>query len=191
MVHQINIAINPVNLVFWPTLFFVIALVLFGMRLQVRHSRRSLAIDDAFLTLGVLFAIIMFSAYMACLPNGLGRHVGEMQIPQLEHFVKSAFLLAEFYNAGLLALKLSIAFMLMRIKRESRTWRYGLWIMIALVTGIFITGFVINIIQCKPISSLWNFFAANRSCMPGYITQDWSWFSQGRHLLITEDIFDH
>ena len=180
--RRVDIHLSRANLVIWPTVFFVLALTLFVLRIQTRYARRVLALDDFFLAIGVLAAIALYASYMVCYPNGLGQNVNYLEVGHMQTFIKAIFAVAHCYNTAILALKLSLSTQLLRLKGNSLRWRIGLWFMNVLVIAVFITGFIMDMLQCTPINELWDILNLARHCMKPQYAYNWTWTSQGMSL---------
>jgi hypothetical protein len=150
-----------------PTLFYIAAMILYGMRIHTRYKLKNLARDDAMMTLGVVFATGFFATTFVSIAYGLGQHAATVPKSNIVPYAKATFLaLPEVYGVAIAAVRLSIGLMLLRIKGDRPAWRWSLWSIMLFIIAIFVTNVSITFTQCRPLSAIWTFNYKHAKCLP-------------------------
>ena len=89
----------------------------------------------------------------------------------MENAQKFLFLSQPPYAWALVSAKLSIIWMLIRLRRSHRTWSFFLYFMMAFVLCTCITMNVFQFSLCKPLAALWDHTIANPVCLPPSVAQ--------------------
>ena len=84
----------------------------------------------------------------------------------MEQAQKFLFLSQPPYAWALLSAKLSIIWMLLRLRRGKRAWTIFLYFMMAVVFGTCITMNVFQFTTCRPLAAIWDHSIANPVCLP-------------------------
>jgi hypothetical protein len=170
---------NPSSIIIAPAIFFSLAVVLCSLRLHSRFLAHRLAIDDFFLALAMILAIVHFTCFSLTVKNGLGRHYQYLSKQHVSMQMIVSLPRGESYSWGTACVKFSLACMLMRIKSESAMWRRGLWAMSIFVLIVSIAASGIDWGQCRPIRALWDFSYPRSRCMPKSKFKIWIYISSG------------
>ncbi|KAK3386792.1 hypothetical protein B0H63DRAFT_468395 [Podospora didyma] len=121
--------------------------------------------DDWAIITAAVFDFVQWILVLIAVTHGLGRpsfYVPSSQIP-------TARLCLHFANHcsgwAICFAKLSIAYSLFRLRRESMPWRVFLLVMMALPVAIAITTCGFLFASCKPLSAVWNPKTPNSVCL--------------------------
>ncbi|KAF2465221.1 uncharacterized protein BDR25DRAFT_91667 [Lindgomyces ingoldianus] len=135
---------------------YIVALLLYGGRMYTRlRPTPRLGWDDYTITAALILALIEWSLFTASVSYGAGRHnyyvPADKQIPA-QHLLFSSTVP---WAASMMFIKISIACMLLRIKR-TRPWIIFLWTMIAIQIASCVASLVFQLVQCRPLAVIWN-----------------------------------
>jgi hypothetical protein len=144
------------ELVVIPTIIFVIGLVFFVLRIQTRRAKKALGIDDLFLAITVVLGAVVLVGVIVGVHYGVGKHAQSVTGQAHRAYVKAVMIQGRAYSWGISSLKIGLAFQLMRIKGDSKRWRWGLWAMIVAVVMVLIVSEVLFWLSARPISALWD-----------------------------------
>lgn len=100
-------------------------------------------------------------------PWGLGRHIGCISPDELSGIVKWANILQLFTVVGVGFAKISICLFVLRVtERVAIHFTRFLWILIVFVSVVHLAEFIITLVQCVPMSALWNWPITGRCFSP-------------------------
>ena len=139
------------------TLFYVIALILFSLRIWTRLRSRTFALDDYLISFSFLCATGSYICCMLSIHYGLGTHLWTFNFTvspvKLEDLIKIIFAQNQCYIFAITALKVGIAWQIMRIKGENMLWRVGLWLIIVSNVIVFLAAIFIDYLEYKPFKA--------------------------------------
>lgn len=141
--------------------FVAIGTSLVLARLYVRsHIIRSLGLDDIFVVLGLIFAIVFLAMEGVAVHYGLGRHQSYLELsPQLSLRLSQVIkweTISQFpVILSTMFIKVSICFFLLRIFGTKRAWKWVLYGIMALSVAANISCASLLLPQCSPIQKNW------------------------------------
>lgn len=157
-----------------------LSIICTATRVGVRKVKHKLGLDDLFIGLAVVFAIIQSSFNILEVNRGFGRHKDSLSKDQLQEILKWTWL-SEFFLFLVLPLtKISICFFILRIK--NRGWLK--WFLYGLMTGLVLTHglcIIILLAQCRPVRAYWNRSAG--TCWKVSIYNDAIWVQVGKAII--------
>jgi hypothetical protein len=95
-----------------------------------------------------------------------GKHIVFIPKPVIESTLKIGFwtfLIAPIANVFV---KLSLTMMMLKIKRHSRTWRWFLWPLIAILVIVIPGSTLPTILSCNPVNAFWHISELASNCWP-------------------------
>lgn len=138
--------------------FLAISIILTGLRIFTRTRRvtAGLGWDDASIIIAVVFAIPLIAFTDKHVHYGLGRHIGCLSLTDI--------ILADKYQAigeipimiSTLFSRVSVCLFLLRIFAVNISWRWTLYIIIALTAGTNIACGTAIMLRCQPLAKEWN-----------------------------------
>jgi hypothetical protein len=174
-----------------PTLFYIISLVLFGLRMYVRIKGLMFYIEDWFMVISIVrqtivcflnkadkFKITSTGLYITCLLatyHGMGKHIEYVSHSNLVLFLKAFTATTFLYSWATTFVKLALIALILRVVPRSNAWRIGLWLLLAFVMIVSILSTTLNAIQCRPLKALWDFSYPRDKCIPIPILRDLFW----------------
>lgn len=138
------------------TLLFL-ALVTFTLRIWVRiQNDLRLGLDDATIAIAMVFAATTWALILAILLSTKGLHTWYIPVDKFEPVAKGGFAFFTLWVWSVTMVKVSVCFMLLRIKRDDRSWRISLW---ALISALLLLAGVVTVcymLMCDPIEANWD-----------------------------------
>lgn len=110
---------------------------------------------------------------MTAVAHGLGTHSYDLPEWEVSLLARLSLFKSEFYVWGTTSIKLSIAFMLLRIRRESKFWRHGLIALMIFLISFAVTSSVMDYTECHPVRALWDFSYPRSACHPTSFFRNW------------------
>ncbi|CAD6567800.1 MAG: hypothetical protein ASARMPRED_001148 [Alectoria sarmentosa] len=144
------------------TIFVAIGTILVLARLYVRsHIIRRLGLDDLFIVLGLIFAIVVLALDGVMVHNGVGRHQFYLELSpelllQLSQAIKWQYISQIVLILSTMFTKVSICFFLLRIFGTKPMWKRGLYAIMAFAVVTNISSASIVLAQCSPVQKLWD-----------------------------------
>lgn len=110
---------------------------------------------------------------------GVGTHSHDL--PEWERSLNARLSLfrEEFYVWSVTGIKLSVAFMLLRIRGGSKLWKRGLIVLIISMTCLAIACSVFDYTQCHPVRAIWDFSYPHSACRSRPVVKSWEFATQG------------
>ena len=110
------------------------------------------------LTTVQLLTIVLFGLAIELVRLGLGRHLYYLldDLPQLEQLLKVNFVSELLSLQAICCVKLSIAFLLLRIGGLKRWLWYALITTIAIQVSSTVVFTIVFLVQCRPITANWD-----------------------------------
>ncbi|KEQ76838.1 hypothetical protein M436DRAFT_37378 [Aureobasidium namibiae CBS 147.97] len=156
------------------TILLTVPLLLYGIHLRGRRSS-PLIWTDGMITAALMLAIVDFIFVAISCHYGLGRHTIYMDTARIIKARYFDFLAQPVCVWSICLAKVSIAWTALRTRRD-REWRWVFcWIIFVQLVCTIATN-VIQVVQCQPISALWDDDVAAqcwppaRTQLAGYIT---------------------
>ncbi|KAK4171237.1 hypothetical protein QBC36DRAFT_340353 [Triangularia setosa] len=150
----------------------LISWTLYGARIWTRlRPIPRLFVDDYLITLAVLFDLASYVFLMIAVHYGIGRH--NYYVPT-DHEVlaeKWLFLSQPVFPWSLAFSKMSIACMLVRIRRDQRVWAWSMYFIMVFVVLIAINTNVFQLSMCRPLWAVWDRSDPNAHCMDPVVAQ--------------------
>jgi hypothetical protein len=103
-----------------------------------------------------IITLIQWSLNAASVAHGYGRHMVYLSPKQLMHINKYQFYSFTLWDFALPLVKMSIACLLFRLKRDTLRWRIFLFSMIAIQLGLAITSVSFTLSLVHPIRAWWD-----------------------------------
>lgn len=110
---------------------------------------------------------------MISVAHGLGTHSYELPEWEVSLNARLSLFKSEFYVWSVTSIKLSVAFMLIRIRGESKLWSRGLIAIMIVLVSLAITCSVIDYTHCRPVRALWDFSYPRSTCDPPSFIRIW------------------
>jgi hypothetical protein len=123
-------------------------------------------------TLGVYFASLYGIASTG------GHHIIYIPESKLIRALRLTWIVSLFINLPNVLVKVSIAIMLLRIK-TTKTWRIGLYILVASLALVGVLSTIVNLTFCRPISAFWSLTERTTHCWSAtnMVTAPVVWYS--------------
>lgn len=112
-----------------------------------------------------MFATASIAPFIKALRAGMGRHVNFLAPQQLIRVGLWAYIAQYIVAVSSTFVRLSVAFLLMRIFGTNRYWRWGLKLAISFIIATNVSILVFALLECRPIQRSWNPML-NGSCWP-------------------------
>ncbi|EFQ28128.1 integral membrane family protein [Colletotrichum graminicola M1.001] len=122
-------------------------------------------VDDWFMVVAQVIFTLSCSFILAGVDNGLGRHNRALSQRQEISALMYQALATATYVLGMLFIKLSIGFFLLRLS-TSRVYNWVIHVSLAIVTIWSVVIFFWNTFQCSPIEAQWDYTISNAECVP-------------------------
>lgn len=161
-----------------PTIFFLIALCVCTFRIYVRLRYFFLGWDDWFILVGMMSGIGLYITGMIGAAYGVGTHSYDLPKWELSLNARLSLFREEFYVWSVTGIKLSVAFMLLRIRGDSKLWKRGLTILIIFLTCLAISCSVFDYTQCHPVRAIWDFSYPPSACRSRPVVKGWEFATQ-------------
>lgn len=110
---------------------------------------------------------------------GVGTHSYDLPKWELSLNARLSLFREEFYVWSVTGIKLSVAFMLLRIRGDSKLWKRGLTILIIFLTCLAISCSVFDYTQCHPVRAIWDFSYPPSACRSRPVVKGWEFATQG------------
>jgi hypothetical protein len=120
---------------------------------------------------------------MISVAYGMGTHSYDLPEWEVSLNARLSLFKAEFYVWSATSVKISVAFMLLRIRGESKLWSRGLIALMIVLISLAITSSVIDYTECRPVRALWDFSYPRSACHSPTFFRNWEmsesgWFSR-------------
>ncbi|KAK2000362.1 integral membrane family protein [Colletotrichum falcatum] len=122
-------------------------------------------VDDWFMVVAQTIFTLSCSLILAGVDNGLGRHNKALSQRQEISALMYQALATATYVLGMLFIKLSIGFFLLRLS-TSRLYNWIIHVSLAIVTIWSVVIFFWNMFQCSPVEAQWDYTIPNSECVP-------------------------
>ena len=182
-----------------PTIFFLIALCVCTFRIYVRFRYFFLGWDDWSILVGMvrmpchvngflveqaltwvqMSGIGLYITGMISAAYGVGTHSYDLSEWELSLNARLSLFREEFYVWSVTGIKLSVAFMLLRIRGDSVLWRRCLTVLIISLTCLAIACSVFDYTQCHPVRAIWDFSYPPSACRSRPVVKSWEFATQG------------
>ncbi|KAK4660703.1 hypothetical protein QC762_121420 [Podospora pseudocomata] len=150
----------------------LISWTLYAARIWTRMRPISrLFVDDYLITLAVLFDLASYIFLMIAVHYGIGRHNYYVPTDQEVLAEKWLFLSQPVFPWSLAFSKMSIACMLIRIRRDQRVWAWGMYFIMAFVVLIAINTNAFQLSLCRPLWAVWDHSNSEAQCMDMTVAQ--------------------
>ena len=110
---------------------------------------------------------------------GVGTHSYDLPKWELSLNARLSLFREEFYVWSVTGIKLSVAFMLLRIRGDSKLWKRGLIVLIIFLTCLAISCSVFDYTQCHPVRAIWDFSYPPSACRSRPVVKSWEFATQG------------
>lgn len=160
-----NVDLGPFFIIL-TSILTAISLLLTCLRLWVRRVNYHLGWDDYTIGVTMILALARLGMQGASVPHGNGRHRAYLSSEEYTWVVMANFVTIFLLFPTLGLLKISICFLLLRIK-NSRRIRIFIY---TIIGGLILTNIeppLILLIQCRPINAFWNSKAGK--CWPASV----------------------
>jgi len=134
--------------------------VVVGLRAYSARSRNGrLRWDFIWIVLALIFSLVNAICIGFATYNGLGRHIGDLELDQLFIVVHWLWITMIVSLPGTVFAKFSIVSLLLQIQgSQARKRRMALLIIAVLTAVISFTQIWLSVFQCEPINKLWQLF---------------------------------
>ncbi|KAF2021145.1 hypothetical protein BU24DRAFT_404190 [Aaosphaeria arxii CBS 175.79] len=134
-----------------------ISICLLAARLWSRmRPRTRLHSDDWTVIAATTLAIANYIITSAAVISGLGRRQRFVSFARRRTAMELIFIGQVVWYWSILLVKISVACLLLRVKRSSRPWRIGLYSLITLLVGATIVQTCFQFLQCRPFQVYWD-----------------------------------
>ncbi|KAK2047724.1 integral membrane family protein [Colletotrichum somersetense] len=145
--------------------FLVLSWVSVLLRCYVRaFMTNGFQVDDWFMVVAQAIFTLSCSLILAGVGNGLGRHNKSLSQRQEISALMYQALATATYVLGMLFIKLSIGFFLLRLS-TSRVYNWIIHVSLAIVTIWSVVIFFWNTFQCSPVEAQWDYTIPNAECV--------------------------
>ncbi|KAJ4296490.1 hypothetical protein N0V90_006535 [Kalmusia sp. IMI 367209] len=145
-----------VDLLILSTVFMSITIISIAIRIFTRvFILKNLGIDDYLICAGAVFAIVCSSTPIAALSYGLGHPLGEQKPEEVAPYQKLILTSSVAYTVSATFIKLSLLMFYTRLS-TGQTFLALVYIGILIVTGFGIGSVAAVLLQCIPLSMLWD-----------------------------------
>lgn len=140
------------------TALLTLALVTFTLRIWLRlRSDVRLGLDDAMIAVAMVFAIATWALMLSIMLNTGGLHTWFIPAASFEPVAKMGFFFFTLWVWSVTLVKVSVCFMLLRIKGDVRSWRISLWVLISVLVMSAGVITICYMLMCNPIEANWDF----------------------------------
>ncbi|TVY13502.1 hypothetical protein LARI1_G008800 [Lachnellula arida] len=145
----------------------VLALVTVSLRCFVRIKLvKAFGLDDYLMVASMLVFIAYCACQLTAIHYGIGSHDRDLSTPNILQAVKYQVICELLYVADAALIKLSVAFLLLRIMPENaKVYRSILFSGMTVMTLWTVVTFLIVLLQCRPFSSTWDRFSGKGKCL--------------------------
>ena len=105
---------------------------------------------------------VYFSAISGLVLTG-GHHIIYLSMDTLTRALRLTYIVGLVICYPNVLVKISIAIMLLRIK-TTKTWRFGLYVLVASLVLVGIMSTVVTLVMCRPISAFWSLTERTTHC---------------------------
>ncbi|KAL5395856.1 hypothetical protein PMIN06_004333 [Paraphaeosphaeria minitans] len=149
-----------VDLVILSVVFVSVTVVSIGIRLFTRMViLKNIGLDDYLICVGAVFAIVCSVTPIAALRYGLGRPTAEQRLDQVAPYQKLLLASSVTYSISTTFIKLSLLSFYLRLS-NGPAFSALVYCAIFIVIGFGIGSVITVLLQCIPLSSLWDAEAA-------------------------------
>ncbi|KAF2195806.1 hypothetical protein K469DRAFT_650000 [Zopfia rhizophila CBS 207.26] len=149
----------------------LIALVGFfvGLRLFVRACIvRNIFLDDVLILVAAAFTIVLAAVCIAATGHGLGTHVWMLNFETIIDTIKSSiqylFVCQIFYACAIAFTKISIIASYLHLIKDPK-FRIAMYSTAVVIVGLWFSGVLVTVFQCRPVSAVWDFTNPNGKCI--------------------------
>ncbi|KAK5130555.1 hypothetical protein LTR08_001935 [Meristemomyces frigidus] len=137
--------------------FLGAATIAVGLRVYVRSFMvKFFGADDYVMLAALLMAIGTFICFVGETNYGQGKHTGCVSLADMQHLLEWQFYHSLWNTFGLILVKISIAFFLIRLAPRPR-WKWPLWGAIIFLVCFAIASAGTIVFDCTPIDAAWTF----------------------------------
>ena len=111
--------------------------------------------DDYAALIALPFCIAQGSVICMATRYGVGLHMWDLPIDLEVHFSMWLFITGFVYLPSLLAYKMSILFLYLRIFSIEKVFRYCTWLVMFITFGYLFSNLGLQILTCQPIAKIW------------------------------------
>jgi len=142
------------------TPLLVISFVTWGLRIDSR-CRPSMKLwwDDFFISLAMLLSIASYVVGVLCIGSGYGKHTRYIPLEHLENFARLSLIAEPLWTWEVTFVKISVAFMFLRLSRSvswERTWKWIMYLSIFYLVASTILVLILQLTECIPLPFFWN-----------------------------------
>ncbi|KAN0096715.1 hypothetical protein V8E51_015520 [Hyaloscypha variabilis] len=140
------------------SIVFAMAIMFYSLRIYTRlRPAKKLDTSDYFISGAVVAEIIVFSAMVAAVTKGFGRHNYYLTAKDKVNIFRCLFCI-EVLGLWVLSLaRISVACMLLRLDKALFTsWKVILWIAIIFQLGAAFGSNICQFIRCRPLHAMWD-----------------------------------
>ncbi|KAF2396331.1 hypothetical protein EJ06DRAFT_483764 [Trichodelitschia bisporula] len=123
--------------------------------MYARCQPRNLWWDDYTICGAMVLSFASFAVTIAAMTVGYGRHIEHVSKTDFVTFSHLMFINQPLWVLEVTLVKISVAFMLLRIRR-TRGWRIAMWVTIAYLTVNAVVVIAFQFTECRPLSFYWN-----------------------------------
>ncbi|KAF5509146.1 hypothetical protein CGCF413_v002171 [Colletotrichum fructicola] len=139
--------------------FHFLAITFVSLRIYARVVvLRAFGLDDALIVVAALLALASWICLVLQIPHGLGRHATTIAVDERIKFEQITFwktVISDGVAMGLL--RISMAYTLLRLKRDLNWYRWSLYTVMGFVVAYSIQAIVWLFVYCTPYSGWWEF----------------------------------
>lgn len=132
----------------------ILVLTTTALRITVRIKRSALGRDDYTIAAASLLTIGRVTCQFISVAHGNGRHREFLSIEDYQYINFLTWLTQLFLFPILCLLKISVCFLVLRIK-NTKPLRYGLWALIVLLVLSTLLPEIVLLAECDPVSAYW------------------------------------
>ncbi|KAH8655106.1 hypothetical protein BGZ60DRAFT_435500 [Tricladium varicosporioides] len=162
-------------------IFTILAVFFVGLRLVARIVfLKNGGRDEVAIVCALLCSIGLLVASMKEVQYGVGKHVADVSLPDLELQLQSLWVAIIFYNASLALTKFSIILQYLRVF-VGHKMRIACWVAMGIVVVYGVQTFFTSVFACVPISGFWDLGLQARC-----IDKKFQWFFNASFNIFTD-----
>ncbi|KAF2152879.1 hypothetical protein K461DRAFT_254809 [Myriangium duriaei CBS 260.36] len=157
----------------WVLTLFALSTLVYWARMLTRiFIIKAPGWDDAAATIAWLFNIGLVVAECLEVHFGVGLHMAQIPLPQLQDLLKAFWTSILCYNLTLFFTKVAVIAQYLRFFTQP-TFRKVTYAVLAFTVTVSLYAVITSIILCIPVQSFWDFSVKQKFCMPHAV----SWYS--------------
>ncbi|CAO2653938.1 Nn.00g106710.m01.CDS01 [Neocucurbitaria sp. VM-36] len=157
-------SIKTTNILLIVLVMSIVSLRIFSRAVFVRN----IFADDVFILLAAAFTVALAATCISATRYGLGTHVWLLPVSTIIQTMKNCilhlYICQVLYACAIALTKIAIISSYLRFIQD-RTFRISMYVISAVIAGLWVTGVFVTIFQCSPVEGAWDFTISPRTCI--------------------------